>query len=176
MNKKENQRVRLTKLMLKKALIDLLESTPLQQISITEICNRAEINRTTFYKYYSSECDLYGDIENDFIAILETNLSNSPEKNLGGLLNLIYSNQKMMSVIINNSSEENLSQRIFSLPFVMNNINLKRLNKVLYKEELVFFLFSGCYALIKKWINTGFLIPPNEMSVLVNNIISKFIS
>ena len=71
MDKKENQRVRLTKLMLKDALVDLLEKTPLQQITITEICERAEINRTTFYKYYSSECDLYDDIENDFITILE---------------------------------------------------------------------------------------------------------
>lgn len=175
MDKKENQRIRLTKLMLKESLIDLLEDTPLQQVTITEICKRAEINRTTFYKYYSSECDLYDDIENDFITILEKNLTNGSELSLEEVLALIYSNQKMAKVMINNSSEENLSKRIFSLTSIVNYINLKRSNKTPYKEEHSFFLFSGTYALIKRWINTGFLIPPKEMSVLLNSIVTKFI-
>lgn len=176
MDKKENQRVRLTKLMLKDALVDLLEKTPLQQITITEICERAEINRTTFYKYYSSECDLYADIENDFITILEINLANGPEKSLEKLLNLISNNRKMATVLLNNSSVETLSQRIFSLPAIINYMNLKQLDKTPYNEEISSFLFNGSYALIKKWINTGFLIPPKELSVLMIDLINKVVN
>ena len=176
MDKKENQRVRLTKFLLKEALIDLLENTPLQQVTITEICERAEINRTTFYKYYSNECDLYTEIENDFIKILEVNLANGHEQSLEGILNLIYSNQKMAKAMINNSVEESLSSRIFSLGSIINYINLRRLNKTPYKDEIIFFLFSGSYALIKRWINTGFQLSPKEMTVLMNNIVNKFIS
>ena len=176
MEKKENQRVRLTKLMLKEALVDLLEQTPLQQITITEICERAEINRTTFYKYYSNECDLYADIENDFITILEVNLAKGPEKSLEKLLNLICNNRKMATALINNSSVENLSQRIFSLPSIINYSSLKQLDKMPYNEEIVSFLFNGSYALIKTWINTGFSIPPKELSILMINLINKLIN
>ena len=175
MNKKENQRIRLTKMMLKDALINLLENTPLQQITITEICDRAEINRTTFYKYYSNECDLYTDIENDFITILEVNLANGPEKSLEGLLNLIYNNRKMAAAMINNSSVENLSQRIFSLPSIINYINFKRFDKDPYQNEINLVLFNGFYALIRRWINTGFLMSPKELASLMNSIINKFI-
>ena len=176
MNNKENQRVRLTKRMLKTALIDLLEDTQLQQVTITEICARAEINRTTFYKYYSTECDLYADIENDFMVILEANLANGHEKTLEELLRLIYVNRKMASVMINNSSEESLAQRIFTLPSIVNYVNFKRLDKTPYKDEINFFIFSGSYALIKRWINTDFNLSPKEVAALLNNLINKFVN
>ena len=66
METKENQRIRLSKKMLKDALIEILQTSNFQNLSITEICSKAEINRTTFYKYYSNERDLYDEIESDF--------------------------------------------------------------------------------------------------------------
>ena len=172
-NNKENQRVRLTKRLLKNALVDLLIQTPLQKISITEICARAEINRTTFYKYYSSECDLYADIENDFIYILGEHLKNSDTVGLENLLSVIQDNPKMATALINNSSEEEFLKRIFSLPEVTGNINFKRLEKTGHRDEIFFYLFSGSYALIKRWVNNGFDKTPKEMSDFLQMIITK---
>ena len=45
----ENQRVRLSKALLKEALVRLLETKPLDKITIYELCAEAQINRTTFY-------------------------------------------------------------------------------------------------------------------------------
>ncbi|MCD8316718.1 MAG: TetR/AcrR family transcriptional regulator, partial [Eggerthellaceae bacterium] len=63
----ENQRIRLSKAMLKQSLLELLKEKPLSRISVLEICENAQINRTTFYKYYGSQSDLLKDIENDFL-------------------------------------------------------------------------------------------------------------
>ncbi len=60
----ENQRIRLSKQLLRNALISLLEEKSINKISVREICETAEINRTTFYKYYGSQYDLLEDIEN----------------------------------------------------------------------------------------------------------------
>ena len=60
---KENQRVHISKMMLKNALLALLEKKPLERITVYEICQIAEINRTTFYKYYGNETDSAADIE-----------------------------------------------------------------------------------------------------------------
>lgn len=37
----------------------LLKSAPLRKISVTKICEDAQINRVTFYKHYSDTFDLY---------------------------------------------------------------------------------------------------------------------
>ena len=47
----ENQRIRLSKTLLKNALVHLLQKKPLNKISVLEICETAQINRTTFCKY-----------------------------------------------------------------------------------------------------------------------------
>ena len=59
----ENQRIRLSKAMLKNALMRLLKEKPIEKISIYELCAAAQINRTTFYKYYGSQYELLADTE-----------------------------------------------------------------------------------------------------------------
>ena len=45
----ENQRIRLTKTLLKNALLVLLGKKPIERIAVSEICAKAQVNRTTFY-------------------------------------------------------------------------------------------------------------------------------
>ncbi len=52
MNIKENQRVRLIKALFHNSLINLLKNKMLYEITITELCSEAGLNRSTFYKYY----------------------------------------------------------------------------------------------------------------------------
>ena len=61
----ESRRVRMTKRMLKDSLLELLEKNPLSKITIKDICDNADVNRTTFYVYYESIEQLLTDIEND---------------------------------------------------------------------------------------------------------------
>ncbi|MBQ3999961.1 MAG: helix-turn-helix transcriptional regulator, partial [Oscillospiraceae bacterium] len=49
----ENQRVRLTKRMLKDALISLMQDRPFDRITVKRLCEEAGINRTTFYLHYA---------------------------------------------------------------------------------------------------------------------------
>ena len=170
---KENQRVRLTKKLLKDALIDLLMTIPLHNVTITQICLKAEINRTTFYKYYASEYDLYADIENDFLATLSENIENTDTESLEKLLTLIQTHQKLAAALMNNSSEEIFSKRIFSLPELTRNLNFKKIENSENKEEIFLFIFSGAYAVIKRWFNMGFDRTPKDMSKLLINMIDK---
>ncbi len=55
MAKKEDRRIRMTKRMLKDALIELLKKKDIYHVSIRELCEAADVNRTTFYKYYGSQ-------------------------------------------------------------------------------------------------------------------------
>ena len=50
---KTDARVRYTLKMLKDSLLRLLEEKPINKITVKEVCERAELNRATFYLHFS---------------------------------------------------------------------------------------------------------------------------
>ena len=63
MEQKESRRVTMTKLLLKTALIELMQEKPFPQITIKELCERADLNRTTFYLHYADQTAVLREIE-----------------------------------------------------------------------------------------------------------------
>ena len=61
----ENQRIMLTKRLLKESMLRLLQERPLEKISITELCRNAGINRATFYRHYEIPRDVLNEIGKD---------------------------------------------------------------------------------------------------------------
>ena len=57
-----------TKQLLKASLMELLADKPLAKITVKELCEKADINRTTYYKYYIDIYDQMDKIENEIIA------------------------------------------------------------------------------------------------------------
>ena len=65
---KPNPRVQYTRRALRSALIDLICEKPLSDITVTDLCARADVNRSTFYLHYMGVHELLEEIED---AILE---------------------------------------------------------------------------------------------------------
>lgn len=55
--KKTDRRILKTKRVLRESLLYLL-LLPIQKISVSLLCEKSDINRSTFYTYYSSPMDL----------------------------------------------------------------------------------------------------------------------
>ena len=66
----ESRRSKMTRRLMKDALMELMEDRPLASVSITELCSRADVNRSTFYSYYSDLLQLLKEIEDDIIGQL----------------------------------------------------------------------------------------------------------
>lgn len=64
---KADIRVRHTKERIRKAFFQLLKQKRFSKITVTEVCQIAEINRTTFYKHYLDMYDLLRKIEDDIL-------------------------------------------------------------------------------------------------------------
>ena len=65
MEQKKSRRVKMTKLLLKTALIELMQEKPFSQITIKELCERADLNRTTFYLHYADQTAVLREIEDE---------------------------------------------------------------------------------------------------------------
>lgn len=60
---KDDQRIALTKRLLREGLLRLLSKTDLNKISVTQLCIESGINRATFYRHYEEPRDILNDIK-----------------------------------------------------------------------------------------------------------------
>lgn len=76
MDKKMDRRVLKTKRAIYNAFVELLSEKEINHITITDISKKADINRKTFYNYYSNTYEVMEEIENltvdTFIKRLDT--------------------------------------------------------------------------------------------------------
>lgn len=101
MNKKDNRRVVMTKRIIKDVFIEMLEKKSIQKIYVRELCVKADINRSTFYKYYESQYDLLAEIENDLLIEIEEKCKDTDNiKGLNNILQYISRNKKTYKVIL----------------------------------------------------------------------------
>ena len=66
-----DRRIARSKRALRAALIELMEERGLDNISVNDICARADLNRGTFYNHFHDKDDLLTRLEDDVIADLE---------------------------------------------------------------------------------------------------------
>ena len=83
MNKSESKYFNTAKKM-DKALISLLEEKSFEYITVSEICKRAEVNRSTFYLHYENTVDLLNEtarfLLDDFAAYFNVDVENITNK------------------------------------------------------------------------------------------------
>ena len=65
-----DRRVVRTKRELRQALIELMEERGLDGFTVNDLCNRADINRGTFYNHFHDKDDLLHTLENDVLSDL----------------------------------------------------------------------------------------------------------
>lgn len=94
---KPDIRVKHTKERVRKAFFQLLSEKEFSKITVTEICQMAEINRTTFYKHYFDMDDLLEATELDILNHTKTQWKRLHPKNTVEGMEAIFSdlqNQK----------------------------------------------------------------------------------
>lgn len=177
----ENQRVRLSKTLLKNALIALLQEKEIHKITVYEICSLAQINRTTFYKYYGSQYDLLNEIENDLLCGVEAHLSSGSAFGVDVLeraLEYLISEQEKCRALLNTVSDRCFPERLFGLPTIRAILD-ESLPKDLTPAQLAYvslFFCQGGYAVIRRWLNNQCRESPAEMSALIYSLRSSLFS
>ena len=61
-------RIKKTKRAIRSAFYELIREKPLEKITVREIAERAEINKTTFYAHYETVYDLVDQLEQEAVA------------------------------------------------------------------------------------------------------------
>lgn len=138
-----------TRTNIKNSLIDLLAEKNVSKITVTELAEKAMINRKTFYRHYNTVQDVVDDINYDIIndVISHAKKSDRDGNNLVNQLNFIglsiVENKEQINKILKNSPEVFGSGRSVELlkRFIEVSIrpvlNFKNETKLKYLVEFV---------------------------------------
>ena len=174
MNKAESKYFN-TAIRFNRALLSLLEKKPFEYITIREICETAEVNRSTFYLHYENTGDLLKEttayVLDDFASYfpidakrVATQFANSDlqdlkfinEKYLHPYLSFIKENQRVFSAALSQPIAFD-SMTIFQKLF--DNIFNPILDRFHYPKDqqnyVMMFYLNGITAIITEWLKDG---------------------
>lgn len=179
---KPNQRIALTKQLIHSAFLALLKKKSIRQISIRELCEKAGINRTTFYHHYGSQYDVLAEIADDYLREIEKTIENaelrdkeSVHRRVALVLRFIQDDLELSAMLLNNNVDDGFAQRLFSLPKIEGLLSeaLADLPNKRERAATVSFAIYGSYKLLQDWINDENRISPADEAELILGLAGK---
>ena len=179
MNKKLDRRAKYSQKVIKESFLSLLNEKSISKITVTEICNLADVNRATFYAYYTDSYDLMNKIELEFIDNIKQqqdilSVKNETE-NLLALLQYLYNNMKLCQVLLEKNIEKNFERQVASL-LEQQTIKIWVENRK-YSHEKAAYVYAyhvyGTIAILRKWILEDTTKKPEEILQLTLDIMQS---
>lgn len=183
MEKKVDRRVIKTRRQLKKGLAALMKEKSVNQITVKELVEEVDINRSTFYLHFKDIQDLLREIEENMEAQIKRAIEEHPI--VSGNENAFYFIEDMFRVL---DEEREISKALIGPNGDMGFIH--RIEQIIKensrgtlekmfpgkKEDLKYFYafcLSGCLGLVKVWLNEGEEKSPEEMAQMTFNMIAN---
>ena len=174
-----NRRVRMTRKLIQEALLELLETQPLEKITVTDVCSAADVNRSTFYAHYTDVSQLLLEIENDVLD----HLPKMPElvgpkssQHLPAILESFFeyvcSNKRLFRILIVRLDKDNFGNRLVQAAILAySDTSPEHLS--LPDRYVYTYCVSGVIGMLKKWIDDGFTLSPHDFALLVMQMAAR---
>ena len=175
--RKENQRTRLTKRLLRESLLELLAEKPVERITVKELCEVAELNRSTFYAYYQDVPDLYYEMGNELVdALLDyVRAMGADGVQTEPMLAYIRERREMFALLIYNGHfmdvNSPLQRRILeeTVRYTWPAGAEMAVAGTEWKYMLQY-MFMGGSGLIHQWVRDGCDMEPSELAALLGGL------
>ena len=183
MAKKIDRRVKYTMNLLKDSLIELMEDKHISKISVKELCDKADVNRSTFYAHYSDVYDLLRQMENELFENLSVFLAEQQyddkipvsESKLEQILKFIGKDDRTLRVLIGENSDIAIQRDIIQyLGVAALQANIKASDEHL--EYINLYCIHGCISIIQKWLQAKMPEPPEEIASLIFTLLADGIN
>lgn len=176
-----DKRVRYTKMFLKESLIHYMQQKPISRITVKELCEKAEINRATFYSHYQDQYDLLQQTEQELIddvnrcvhSLVEAPNEDRLRQVTLEIIKIIDANLACVRVLWGRNGDmkfqENMAQ-IFHDQFI-SLLPVSSKEEPFENEFTYLYTINGCIGIIRKWIfDDHDLISPERLTCMILRI------
>ena len=167
----EDARVRYTKMVIRKSFITLINQKPFSKITLKEVCQLAQINHSTFYRYYSDIYDWKKQLEEDSLAYLEWLIHNTIQTSRREMhlsnARALKENKDVFQAMISPNFESGFMQKVDGLYFQLELEEAqKKKGSDLTQEEYwnCYYKVSGMNGVIQQWVRSGMKESPEELT------------
>jgi AcrR family transcriptional regulator len=180
-----NRKTRYTRMVLRDSLIELMAQKPITKITIKEICENADVNRTTFYAHYQDQYDLLLQIEEETLVYFDDMLNKYNNKlnkrevieMLEKMLHYIASNHNSIQVLLSENGDIGFQKKVFKR-FAQHELVLKYLAEEKFEEKTTgyyyVYVINGSVGLIQHWLKNNMDMPVPELArILVRPYLKK---
>lgn len=173
-------RVRYTKAAVIRCFTELLGKMPVSKVTVTEICQMAQINRATFYKHYLDVYDLLDKIEEQFVEELKEILLGEANVTAKDALTYIMvkfkAEEEVYKAVCSENGDPDFPRKLFKVCYELlsvQNTGLPENMPGCSKEWTYRFIAHGCSGVLNVWIEGGMKEPIHEVSGFLEQIIKK---
>ncbi len=178
-----DRRVIKTKRAIKNALMHLLNDRDINDITISDIAAQADINRKTFYNYYSGVHEVIDEMEDDIISHVDEALTDidfidnleNPYLIFEKLTSVINTDMDTFGYLLGMNTNVGLLSKMVDLlkakvkSVILPVVELDELRLNLMLE----FMISGMVAVYKRWFNSDRRASIDEISRQMNILAFK---
>jgi len=171
-------RVRYTRMIIEQCFLELLREKPVSKITVTELCDRALINRATFYKHYQDIPQLLEKLEEDLFGQILEMFQDQAENMETMLLDMMHYTKREWERFMALGSENgdpNLMLKTFMIcyekayPIVEQNMpGLKEPQRQMVYQ----FMSQGAGGILTWWIKDGLKDDPQAVVAMIMKLCS----
>ena len=175
-----DRRVLKTKRAIRNAFAKLMVEKDINDITVMELSETADINRKTFYNYYSGVYQVVEDIENDIISSYERLLGdvqfresmNAPYQLFERFSQLINMDPEFFGYLLTMNGNIALITRIMTL--IKDKTREKMTSQLAiedYKADIMIdFVLSGMLSVYQHWFSSDRSVPPEEVAQIISTM------
>ena len=181
MDKKTDRRVLKTKRAIYNAFVELLSEKEINHITITDISKKADINRKTFYNYYSNTYEVMEEIENltadTFIKRLDaiefTNMTDFLTEIFSQFTETINSDLDFFSHLFKTNNRSILIVKIVEAikEYIRKRIEKEQELDIQKFNIVADFYIPGILSVYMNWFINNHNIPIEELSHILTDLI-----
>ena len=176
---KSPQRRTLTKRLIREAMLTLLKTQSIQDITVRELCDAAGVNRTTFYNHYDGVYEVLGEIEENFLLQLAdeggfTHGHLDLPQHIERLCERLQKNKDIALLLLTNNADPNFSSKLMKLHACgpVWSATISSYSPAEY-ELLAQFIGGGAFAMVCHWLESGCQQTPKQVAALMTKVIQN---
>ena len=179
---KTDIRTKYTKKVIRECFFELLKENPLNRITVKAICEKADINRTTFYRYYKDPFDLMEQIENEMLTAFrihaKATMPIDMKKALETMFSAVIHNQEMYLILISDNADRSFIQKMILETYDLFKDSLATNYPFLSDNQrrwMYYYIAQGSVGITIDWLNRGMKETPAEMADFITEMDSAIL-